>query len=101
MYMKLDKVQSILDHFGVGTLKLIKRTETIPVLDVEVKFIYIETSKGNYLLIEFSRDLLNRSEIQKEVDNKLNLLNILYAYPKENKIEFAHVDGHYYSLRKV
>jgi hypothetical protein len=100
-FMTSNNLQSILDHFGVGTFLQVKKTETIETSNTDCTLTYLETTHGSYVLIKFPQNALLKSELQDDFENKINFPQIVYVYPKEEKIKFAHVNGFYYSLRKI
>lgn len=99
--MDPKKFQSILDHFGVGKFHLIINSEILKIYNFHIKIFFLETSIGDYALIELPKEIFNRSELQEEVDQKFKFYNQIFTYPKDKKLQFAHVDGYYYSLRKL
>jgi hypothetical protein len=96
-----NNLQSILDHFGVGALLQIKKTETIETSNTTSTLTYLETTHSSYVLIKFPQSVFLKKDLQDDFENKINLPQIVYVYPKEEKIQFAHVNDFYYSLRKI
>ena len=99
--MAQNNLQSILDHFGVGTFLQVKKTETIKISNTDCSLTYLETTHGSYVLIKFPQIVFLNRDLQDDFENKIKLPQIVYAYPNEEKIQFAHVNDFYYSLRKI
>lgn len=97
--LNMEQLQKVVDHFGIGKVQTIDKSESIVIDNHFINLFYITTNKGKFIVIEYHGFTENMSEIQKAVDFKFNFQKPIFRYPSEDKIQFAHVNDRYYSVR--
>ena len=94
-------IQKILDHFGVGRFKKINRIFVTQNKNDYIVFILLNTSLGNYLVIDIPSKFTDSKKIFDKIISQLGLKNSLPAHSIQDEIYLAHLGSSDFGIVKI
>ena len=94
-------IQKILDHFGVGRFNKINRIFVTQNKNDYIVFILLNTSLGNYLVIDIPSKFTDTKKIFDKIISQLGLKNSLPAHSIQDETYLAHLGSSDFGIVKI